>query len=361
METGGVTRTVRIEDLRGCLHGAFERLGLPDDHAAGLAELLIDCELRGHDSHGAAMLEFLAGQYRDGILNPRPEIRVLSETDGALLLDGDQGGGSVAPERAMRWCIERARARKGMAVAGIRNWQFVVAAPYVHLAAAAGCVGFACANAPGYMAAPGGLTKTLGTNPFGYGIPAGRHGPIVLDVAATNSAALKIRLDAREGRQSPPGAILDREGRPTTEPNDFFAGGLLAPLGYPLAPHKGFGLALLVDALAGVLTGSGFALGVRKDGNGPGCTLWALDVEGFLPRAEFEARVDRQIEQVKSGDRMAGVEELFVPGERGQRRKARLLALGTVPLSDRSWVALGEPCAALGVALPEVLGGGAAV
>jgi prevent-host-death family protein len=166
---------VRIDDLRRCLATAFQRLQLEREDAEGLAGLLLDSELRGHPDHGVAVLGVLATFYRDGTLNPRPRVGVLHETDGAILLDGDRGAGPAAPTRAMGWCIDRARERKGMAVAAVRDWQLLVAAPYVRLAAEAGLIGFACANFVPLVAPPGGRTAVLGTNPFAYGLPAQRH------------------------------------------------------------------------------------------------------------------------------------------------------------------------------------------
>jgi LDH2 family malate/lactate/ureidoglycolate dehydrogenase len=109
----------------------------------------------------------------------------------------------------------------------------------------------------------------------------------------------------------PDGVIFDHAGRPITDPGAFLEGGLLAPLGTPQAPHKGFGLALFIDALAGVLSGAGFAQGVASGVSGN--LLWALDVEAFLPRQEFLERMDAQIDQIKHGERLPGVEELLVP------------------------------------------------
>src|SRR5918994_2137319 len=145
-EGSGLSRwtSVRIDDLRRCLALAFQRLGLAPREAEDLGGLLVDSELRGHAGHGVAALAVLASLYRDGTLNPRPRVRVLRETDGALLLDGDHGCGPGAPTWAMRWCVERARERKGMAVATVRDWQLVVAGPYARLAAEAGLNGFAC-------------------------------------------------------------------------------------------------------------------------------------------------------------------------------------------------------------------------
>ncbi len=338
-DRGEGTRLVRIDDLRRCLTLALERLRLAPGDAEGLGGLLVDSELRGHAGHGVAALATLTSLYRDGTLNPRPRVRVLRETDGALLLDGDRGCGPVAPTRAMRWCIERARERSGMAVATVRHWQLVVAAPYARLAAEAGLIGFACTNDVPRVAPPGGRTAVLGTNPLAYGLPSARHHPVVLDVATTVASALKLRIAAHEGTQLPVGFVLE--------------GGSMAPLGSPHASHKGFGLALFVNALAGVLSGAGFALGV--DAGAPGSFLWALDVEAFLPRREFLERMDAQIDQIKDGRRLPGIDELLVPGERGQRRHLDLTASGAVPLAPTSWQVLAASCESLGAPLPAVL------
>jgi LDH2 family malate/lactate/ureidoglycolate dehydrogenase len=128
-------------------------------------------------------------------MNPQPRIRVLRQTEGALLLDGDRSH-VVGAMRAMRWCIERARESKGMVVAGVRNSQLIVPGFYARMGAEAGLIGFACANAVPMVAPPGGRSATFGTNPLAYAIPAGRYPPVVLDVATTTGAAFKVRLAA---------------------------------------------------------------------------------------------------------------------------------------------------------------------
>ena len=346
-------RMVPIDELRRCLAKAFERLGVTSEDGDALAGLLIDSELRGHRDHGVAALGILSDFYREEELNPRPRVRVLHESDGAILIDGDRGCGPAGPTRAMQWCIERAREREGMAVAAIRDWQLLVCGPYARLAAEAGLIGFACTNFIPLVAPPGGRRPVFGTNPFAYGLPAGQHPSVVLDVAATVTSMQKVRLAAEHGAKMPPGVILDDAGHSTTDPHELFDGGSLAPLGSPEAAHKGFGLALFVDALSGVLSGAEFAQGVRR---GPaGNFLWALDIEAFQPRAEFLARMDAQIDQVKGSARSPGVEELLVPGEAGERRRNDLAARGVVPLASASWRILATSCESLSVALPDVV------
>jgi LDH2 family malate/lactate/ureidoglycolate dehydrogenase len=240
-----------------------------------------------------------------------------------------------------------------MAVAAVRDWQLLVAAPYARLAAEAGLIGFACTNFLPLVAPPGGRTAVFGTNPMAYAIPAGRHPPVVLDIATTVTSVQKVRVAAQQGKPMPDGVIFDRMGRTTTDPGEFLKGGLLAPLGYPLVPHKGFGLALLIDALSGVLSGSGFARGVAT--GAPGNFLWALDVEAFLPRQEFLQRMDTQLDHIKQGERLPGVEELVVPGERGQKRYLELTARGVVPVAPASWHVLATSCDSLAAPLPAVL------
>jgi LDH2 family malate/lactate/ureidoglycolate dehydrogenase len=160
----------------------------------------------------------------------------------------------------------------------------------------------------------------------------------------------KVRVAAERGTPMPEGVVFASAGRATTDANVVLEGGLLAPLGYPHAPHKGFGLALFIDALSGVLSGGGFVA------NGaPGNLLWALDVEVFLPRQEFLTRMDAQIDQIKQGERLPDVDELVVPGERGQRRWLDLTIRDVVPLEPAVWQLLERTCESLGAPLPTVL------
>ena len=344
---------VTIDELHDCLDDAFARLGLGPDDARGLAGLLVDSELRGHRSHGVAALGLLVRLYSERKLNPRPQVRVLRESEGALLLDGDRGCGPGAPSWGMNWCIERARERQGIAVAAVRDWQLLVAAPYVRLAAEAGLVGFACANFDALVAPPGGRRPVLGTNPFAFGLPADPRPPVVLDVATTTVAMQHVRVAARHGQAMPEGLIFNALGLPTTDPEAFFEGGSLAPLGSPHAPHKGFGLALFIDALGGVLSGAGFGQAVAT--RGPGNFLWALDVEAFMARAEFLSRMNELIDQIKDAEPATGVDELFVPGERGERRRRELTSRGVVTLEPVGWQVLTSACEALAVPPPPAL------
>ncbi|MGI5836607.1 MAG: Ldh family oxidoreductase [Chloroflexota bacterium] len=352
-------RHLPIRALRDCATEILQRYGHPETHSAMVADVMVDGDLRGYPDHGVWFLGMLPSALRSGRHNPRPNVRVVSETESALLLDGDRGFGVISGMQAIRWCIERARSNRGIACAAVRNAGTVIAlAPYVELAARAGVIGFACVNAEPAVAPPGGSTKVFGTNPLAFGVPAGRHYPLIFDTATSSTAALKMRIAALRGEKVPEGLIADEKGRPTTEPREFWPPGgggpigSILPLGWPVGSHKGFGLAMVVDVLAGVLTGGGFAQTASIAGSDIGQFYWALDISPFMALEKFRARVDEQIDQVKSSARIEGAGEILVPGERGQRLRESLLARGTVPIPDESWERLEKVCRDLGLTPP---------
>jgi LDH2 family malate/lactate/ureidoglycolate dehydrogenase len=318
--------------LLGFVATAIASAGASAAHAETMARVLVDRELCGYDDHGLALLNVVLRLLRDGRLNPTPNLRVVQEGPSTVLLDADNAAGLLAGTEAMRRCIAKSR-ETGFACAGVRNsGHFLAAGSYAVLAAEAGMIGFAASNTDARMAPTGGVTPVVGTNPLAFALPAGRHVPVVLDMATSAVSHSKMGRAAREGRTVPPRLIEDLEGRPSTTPG-VLGEWLMVPLGGP----KGFGLALVVDALSGVLTGGAFAQQAGFLDGKASHFFWALDPGRFLPRDEFLARMDAQIDQVKASRRREGVAEILLPGERGQRRKHELLARGQVPLTDPTW------------------------
>ena len=335
-------RLVRIDDLRRCLAGAFQRLRLAADDAEGLAGLLVDSELRGHPDHGVAALAVLVPGYRDGTLNPRPRVRALRETDGALLLDGDGGCGPGAPTRAMRWCIERARERSGMAVAAIRAWQIVVGAPYARLAAEAGLIGFVCTNFIPLVAPPGGRTAVLGSNPLAFGLPARRHDPVVLDVATSAASMQKVRIAAQEGTPIPEGSssiatgvrppIRERSSREGSWRRSAARRRRTRALGWPVrrcrdrCAERG-----RVRGRRGRRPNRELFLGPRRRG---------LPAAGGVPGAH--GRADRPDHAGRSGS--PGSTSWSSPASVASAATWKLTASGVVPLAPAGWQVLVASC-----------------
>ncbi|MFN8532918.1 MAG: Ldh family oxidoreductase [Dehalococcoidia bacterium] len=340
---------VALDPLRSLLEQALATFGVAKGHAEAIAEVLLDAEMRGYDDHGVYFLKELATWYRSGAMNPNPNIQVLRETPTSLLLDGDKGCAVVASHRAMAWSVKQARTH-GLASAAIQNsGHFVAAAPYVTAAAKAGFIGLTAANVTPLMPPPGGKTRTLGTNPLAFAAPTGEGTPVVFDMATTGIAGFKARLAAQQGRLLPDGLVANAKGEPSNDPRDFVAGGLLLPVG----GHKGFGLALMVEILSGVLTGAEFGRTAGITDGKEGHFFLALDPGLFIAREAFLERMDELVRYVKASDRMEGVGEVFVPGERGQRRAAQIIESGWVPLNDLCWNALVDVCGMVGLTPPE--------
>lgn len=324
-------------------------MGVADDHTGPLADVLIDAELRGYDDHGVFFLGELAKWWRAGALNPAPNIKVVRETESSLLLDGDKGSAVVASYRAMRWCTEKAKAR-GMATAGIQNsGHFVAAAPYPTEAAQAGVIALCAANVVPLMPAPGGRSRALGTNPICFAAPTGGDHPLVFDMATSAISGFKVRVMAQQGKTLEPGLLVDKDGVPSTDPNDLDKGGMVLPVG----GYKGFGMAMVVEILAGVLTGAQFGANAGVVNGKEGHWFMAIDPSVFMPREQFVSRMDELVAHVKGGQKIEGVNEIVYPGERGQRRAAEVTRAGKVALDSVAWRTLQEVCNPVGAPLPD--------
>ncbi|MBZ5604626.1 MAG: Ldh family oxidoreductase, partial [Acidobacteriia bacterium] len=332
---------VTLDSLRAWGCRALEHAGLAPEGAAIVTEVQIEASLRGQPTHNVDSIPRYARRLLAGSMNPHPHIRVERETDLSAQINGDDGPGQWVAVVAMETAIRKARDTGVGMVSVRRSNHFGAAGHYVWMAARQGLIGLCTTNGPVILAPAGGTTPTFGNNPLGVGIPAGNHDPILLDIAMSVAPRGKIGLQLAEGKPLPSGWILDRFGRPSIDPADLAAG-----LGVPIGGHKGYGLAIVMEALAGALSGAGFCTDHRreqmKNHSEPrdlGHFFMAIDPELFSTRSEFTARVDRMIEITKAGERIEGVEEILIPGESELRERERNLKLG-VPLRPVTYRAL---------------------
>jgi LDH2 family malate/lactate/ureidoglycolate dehydrogenase len=326
------TFRVRSEDLRDFSKAVLQKMDVPPADAEVVSAALVDADLRGLGTHGAVRLTLYSQLFRDGLVNPRPRVRLLSESSAHVLLDNDYGLGFLGGVKAMNLCVQMA-AKTGVAMAGVRNSShFGAAGYYALMAAERNLVGFAASNSYPVMAPPGANTPVHGNNPFAFAFPGGKRFPIVVDMATSVASQGKIKQYANEGKPIPLGWAYDREGRPTEDPRNFF---LLAPFGE--GGYKGYGLALAMDVLAGVLTGSFFAQGFVSGPGSRGCGHFflAFDPQRFLPLDEYRQRTDEMIAQMKKASPGEGAQgEIHHPGERGFLRKNKWLREGIPMLSS---------------------------
>ncbi len=314
----------------------FVQAGLSTEHAATIARVQLEADLRGMHSHGMRAVPTYLDRIRRGIINPRPKLTVTDLGIG-VLVDGDAGPGQVVASRAMEECLLRAR-RQRVGLGFVRNSNhFGAAGYYAEMALAEDMIGFATTNGNLVLAPWGGITPTVGNNPIAIAVPAGEEPPILVDIAMSVVAGGKVDLIAAEGEALPEGWWLDAAGQPT---RDLAAAltGLGIPLGAPVAGYKGFALAFAMEALAGALTGARFGREHTLEvENGPlpwneGHFFLAIDPSLAMPLADFKSRVDQMIREVRSSQPIPGGAPIHAPGELGWRRREQALREGlTLP------------------------------
>jgi LDH2 family malate/lactate/ureidoglycolate dehydrogenase len=339
--------TYPIDHLRTFVVHVFTRLGVPAADADQAADVLIAADRRGIDSHGVARLKAYCDFLSAGRVQPRATVTVLRETPSTAALDGGNCLGLVVGPRANTVAIEKALA-VGTGWVTVRNSTHYGIAGYYALAAAErGLIGWSMTNAARAVVPPGGAERMLGTNPIAVAFPAGdTEPPIVIDFATSAVAYGKIQMAMRAGKPVPEGWIVDRDGRPTTDPNAVSNGGAMLPLGGDLerGGHKGYCLGALVDLLCGVLSGAAwgpfvppFLLGQhlepeRDVGPGIGHFFGALRIDAFIDPAEYRTRIDDWIRTFRATRPAAGSVGVLVPGDPERRAEAERSVNG-VPLS----------------------------
>ncbi|WP_034422622.1 Ldh family oxidoreductase [Thermanaerosceptrum fracticalcis] len=322
------------EKLKSFCITLLRQVDVPEADAEIVADNLVSADLRGIASHGVSRLPIYIKRIQLGLVNPCPRPRVIKATPTSLLIDGDNGLGQVIGFKAMNEALALARAQ-GQALVGVNNTNHIgIGAYYALQAVREDMIGICLTNASAHMAPWGGIKPLLGTNPIAVAVPAGDFPPVVLDMATSIVARGKILLAAKKGEKIPLGWALDKNGNPTEDPNEAIHGSVL-PLGGP----KGYGLSLMVDILAGVLTGAffgGHVPSMTEDFTSKlneGIFLGAFKVDNFMPVEFFKKRMDQLISELKDSPKAPGVVEIFMPGEIEYKCSVERLKAG-IPLNE---------------------------
>jgi uncharacterized oxidoreductase len=314
----------------------FTGHGVSAEDAAWIATLLVRANLRGHDSHGVIRIPQYVAAVRRGDLNPRPKIRVVTDTPTLAVVDGDRGFGQVVARQGVALAVDKARGQ-GLAAVALRETGHVGRlADWAELAATQGLIGLVWANARGglHVTPWGGAARRLGTNPHAIAVPGpDRTVAMSHDFATSVWAEGKLRVKFNRGEPAPPGVMLDGHGRPSTDPRAYYTeppGSLLTA-----AQHKGYGLALAIEILGGILSGSGAAGGdpIRFAN---GTLIVCLDPARFLPVADFHAQVAALLAWVRTAPLAAGAEEVLVPGEPEARTERERRGAG-ITIDEETW------------------------
>ena len=327
-----MSEPVRVDlvRLRYFIASAFEAVGMPAADARIVGTLMAEADLQGSDGHGVIRLPQYVKRIRAGGVNLRPNIQVIRERAGMALIHGDNAMGHLVMKRAAELAIQKAR-DAGVAWVGAQ-WSNHAgpASLYAKMPLAHDMIGlyFAVGNA-NHLPPWGGLDMLLSTNPIAAAIPAAEEPPIVLDMATTVAAYGKVKAKAQRGELMPEGWMIDREGKPLTDPKRANEGVLL-----PIGGYKGYGLALVVGLIAGTLNRAAMGKDVidfNADAASPtntGQAIVAIDPSAFGDIGEFKKAVDTVIRDLHASERIPGVDRIRVPGERSHELAVEQRASG---------------------------------
>src|SRR5579872_6343387 len=296
----------------------LEKFGTPPEEAKLVGEHLATSNLMGHDSHGLQSINYYAFLIRSGLVKPVAHTRVLRDSPNVALIDGGWGLGQVVCVNATKVAIQKAR-NSDIGAVGVFNCGHIGrVGAYTSMIAAEGMIGMVFANCDPTMAAWGGRSAVLGTNPMSFAFPREGENPVVVDFASAAVAEGKIKAALFKGEKIPEGWILDKNGLPTTNPADLYAPPLppvaqnLAGAQLPASGHKGFGLAIAVDILAGILTGAGSSTNLKA---GNGVFIEAINIQSFASQSQYSNGVEKLVRETKNSPLAPGFSEILLPGE----------------------------------------------
>jgi uncharacterized oxidoreductase len=329
----------RLRQLAATILGAA---GSSAEEAQKVAVRLVDANLTGHDSHGVIRVPQYVGQVQDGSIVPNRSAEVVRETETVTVLDGHSGYGQIVGEQAVQAAIDKA-SRHGIAMSALqRSAHLGRLGDWAEMAAAAGFASLHFVNATGIplrVVPHGGRDGRGTTNPIAIGIPVEGGGPVILDFATSATAEGKVRVARNKGVQIPPDCLLDADGRPTTDPAKLYTDppGHLVPFGGAVGAHKGGALWLMVDLLAGALTGGGCSRPPEGAARFSSSMLSIVIAPlAYADAGAVGAEVRRYLDFVKSARPRTPGGEVLLPGEPERRVRAERLAAG-IPIDPTTW------------------------
>jgi len=349
-----VTPRIPADQLHAYIKAIWEKAGSTPREAALVADHLVAANLTGHDSHGVGMTPRYVASLADGELKLNLHAEVVKDAGAVLSVEGGKGFGQVVAFEAMEQGIERAK-RLGICAVGLRGAHHIGRiGHWAEQCARAGLVSFHFVNVAGDpLVAPfGGVDRRIGTNPFCAAYPRPGKPPLVLDFATSTVAYGKTRVAYNQGKEVPPGALIDHEGVPTRDPKVMQE----APFGAltPFGGHKGFGLAAMCEIFAGALSG-GFTTHADTLGTTNAiinCMLSVIVDPAAFDAPDAQAEADAFIDWVKASPHAAGVPHIYEPGEPERITRAQREAEG-VPIDPATWAQIREAALAVGMSDEE--------
>lgn len=325
----------------------FLKINCSKSEATLAAEVLLNADLRGIDSHGLARLSGYVRLWEAKRINSTPNVQVIHETPSTAVVDGDGGLGLVVAPKAMQIAIEKAK-NVGTGWVAVKNSNhFGIAGHHAMMALEHDMIGMAMTNASPLVAPTFSVERLLGTNPICVAIPAGEQPAFVADFATTTAANGKLEILQRKNQDAPEGWIQKKDGSISTNANELKDGGALVPLGSDRehGSHKGFCLGAWVDIFSAVLSGANYGpwvppfvsfLAPPSDpvGDGIGHFFGAMRVDAFRPTKDFKQHMDNWITRFRAAKTIEGQDHLIIPGD-PERESEKERRKNGIPLNDK--------------------------
>ncbi len=331
-----MTNIIKKDDLLNFCTEACKKFGLSDETSRITAEVLTETDMMGTYSHGTKNLLDYMRKIQAGGIKVNGEIKVLKEGPAWAMMDGDAAIGMLCGYRAMEKAIEKAK-EAGIGFVNIKNsTHYGAAGYYACMAAKAGMIGVSMSNTDPNMTVPGGKGKGIGNSPISIAVPQKCGEPMFLDIALSAVAALKVAKARQAGQSIPDTWIVDKNGYPSTNPADFYDDGAAQPM----AAHKGYGLAMMVEILTGVLAGGAllhdmksWCLDLPSENKVSHCFI-AIDISKFGDFDEFEERLEGYTDAIHNSPKRDDSNAIYVPGEIENARYAKAVTDGVILPDD---------------------------
>ena len=329
-------KKVKLNDLKEFSVKSLLAAGLSEEDANTAAEALITTDTFGVLTHGTKNLNQYIQKMEAGGLDAKAVPQIVCEGPAFAIIDGQKAIGMVSACKAMNLAIKKAK-EVGIAYVGVKNsCHFGAAGYYANLAASEGLLGISMSNADPVIAVPNGSKKAIGTNPFSFAAPLSGGRSVFLDIALSNVAALKVIMAKEKGQEIPDTWLVDEEGLPTTDASLFPKNASLQPMG----AHKGYGLAILVEILASVMTGAGILSEIASwnldlsSVNNVGHAFIAIDISKIMPKEVYNERINQMADELKNGPKAKGKDRIFLPGEMEWEKRESATAKGEIEITD---------------------------
>lgn len=345
------TLFIPAEKLQRFVVDLFGKYGMSEKDARIIADNLIDADMRGVTTHGLTRIPLYTEKFRAGLADPKAVPEVVRDFGATAVIDAKNSMGQVSGVMAMELAIEKAE-QFGIGFVGVRNGcHYGTAGYYAMMAERKGMIGISATNSGAFVAPYGGVEKKLGTNPVAVAIPAKDHDPVLLDMATSRVSRGKLLVAMKKQEPVPDDWALDPEGNKTTDAAAGFKG-ILLPLSY-----KGYGQAVVIDMLAGILMGSGCGTAVDLPDRHPvvGSNFMAIKIDAFTTQEELEENVDALIRQIKASKKDGETEEIMMPGEIEFNIERENRKRGGVPVQPFQVKELNEEAARFGFTFERYL------